>query len=314
MAKVYDLIGDIHGCYQPLCSLLGELGYQCIDEVWQHSNRVAVFVGDILDRGPQIRECYWLVRKMVDGGHGYMVLGNHEINAIAMNTRVTLQGEFSYVRPRSERHLRQTEQTYRQFEDYPSEWYQAVEWFTQQPLFLELHDFRVVHACWDQPSINHFNEQYQGDVLALIADSANPVSKARQVIDRLTRGTDMRLPYEQTMTSEDGYVRSFFRTKFWVDNADTYGDVQFQPDPLPTQIAETPISEDNRQRLAYYSPSQPLLFVGHYWLRGTPKPLSSNIVCLDYSAVKQGCLVAYSHIVGEPLSTANFLAIGTMQE
>src|SRR3546814_11180079 len=38
---------------------------------------------------------------------------------------------------------------------------------------------------------------------------------------------------------------------------------------------------------------EPLLFVGHYWRRGRPGPLRDNLACLDYSAVKNGKLVAY---------------------
>ena len=35
------------------------------------------------------------------------------------------------------------------------------------------------------------------------------------------------------------------------------------------------------------------MFVGHYWMEGDPEPITPNIACLDYSAVKYGKLVAY---------------------
>jgi len=35
------------------------------------------------------------------------------------------------------------------------------------------------------------------------------------------------------------------------------------------------------------------VFVGHYWLTGTPKPLTNNVACTDYSVAKGGKLVAY---------------------
>jgi hypothetical protein len=45
--------------------------------------------------------------------------------------------------------------------------------------------------------------------------------------------------------------------------------------------------------MVYYDKSQPPLFIGHYWLKGQPRPLAPNLACLDYSAVKFGRLVAY---------------------
>ena len=35
------------------------------------------------------------------------------------------------------------------------------------------------------------------------------------------------------------------------------------------------------------------VFVGHYWLTGTPTPLAANVACTDYSVAKGGKLVAY---------------------
>ncbi len=35
------------------------------------------------------------------------------------------------------------------------------------------------------------------------------------------------------------------------------------------------------------------VFVGHYWLTGTPTPLAGNVACTDYSVAKGGKLVAY---------------------
>jgi len=96
-----------------------------------------------------------------------------------------------------------------------------------------------------------------------------------------------------TMTGKDGFTRAFFRTKFWEEAPLTYGDVVFQPDALPTEIAARPLSEDQRAELLIYGPEQPMLFVGHYWQQGRPHPIRPNLACLDYSAVKYGKLVAY---------------------
>jgi hypothetical protein len=69
--------------------------------------------------------------------------------------------------------------------------------------------------------------------------------------------------------------------------------VVFQPDGLPDHAARMPLSQQQKNRLFLYGPDEPLLFVGHYWRRGRPGPLRDNLACLDYSAVKNGKLVAY---------------------
>jgi protein phosphatase len=82
----FDLIGDVHGCCDELESLLRVLGYQqqmndsSPGGTWRHpEGRTAVFVGDILDRGPRILDTFRLVRSMVAAGSGLAVQGNHEL-------------------------------------------------------------------------------------------------------------------------------------------------------------------------------------------------------------------------------------------
>ena len=75
----YDLIGDIHGHADELKRLLSELGYQKRLGVWRHTSRRAVFVGDLIDRGPQQREVINVVRSMVEGDAALICMGNHEI-------------------------------------------------------------------------------------------------------------------------------------------------------------------------------------------------------------------------------------------
>ena len=53
---MYDIIGDIHGHAAELKSLLTRMDYKETNGVWQHPSRKAIFVGDLIDRGPAIRE------------------------------------------------------------------------------------------------------------------------------------------------------------------------------------------------------------------------------------------------------------------
>ena len=59
--------------------------------------------------------------------------------------------------------------------------------------------------------------------------------------------------------------------------------------------------------MVHYDRQQPPLFVGHYWLKGTPEPITPNLACLDYSAVKYGRLVAY-RMDGEATLASNKFA------
>ncbi|UUU25474.1 polynucleotide kinase-phosphatase [Streptomyces sp. DSM 40750] len=71
----FDIIGDIHGCASELESLLGKLGY--VDGT-HPEGRTAVFVGDLVDRGPDSPGVLRRVMSMVGSGDALCVPGNHE--------------------------------------------------------------------------------------------------------------------------------------------------------------------------------------------------------------------------------------------
>ncbi|MFI2473153.1 polynucleotide kinase-phosphatase [Nocardia xishanensis] len=81
----FDVIGDVHGCRAELETLLGELGYaverdaagRAVGARHPHG-RTAVFVGDLVDRGPDTPGVLRLVMGMVAAGTALCVTGNHE--------------------------------------------------------------------------------------------------------------------------------------------------------------------------------------------------------------------------------------------
>jgi protein phosphatase len=80
----FDIIGDVHGCYEELTTLLARLGYGLQDDpegtrAIPTDGRTAVFVGDLVDRGPRIPEVLRLVMRMVDEGTAFCVPGNHDM-------------------------------------------------------------------------------------------------------------------------------------------------------------------------------------------------------------------------------------------
>ena len=83
----FDIIGDLHGCIDELCDLLGRLGYDIVQEngayaVTPPAGRKAVFVGDFVDRGPGIPAVLRLVMSMVDAGTALCVPGNHDMKLV----------------------------------------------------------------------------------------------------------------------------------------------------------------------------------------------------------------------------------------
>ncbi|MGW5678185.1 polynucleotide kinase-phosphatase [Streptomyces sp. NPDC003860] len=71
----FDLIGDIHGCSSELETLLTKLGYR---DGAHPEGRTAVFVGDLVDRGPDSPGVLRRVMSMVQAGNALCVPGNHE--------------------------------------------------------------------------------------------------------------------------------------------------------------------------------------------------------------------------------------------
>jgi len=79
----FDIVGDIHGCFDELMSLLAELGYETgSDAAGEYAippaGRKLIFVGDLVDRGPKTPQVLRLAMRMIAAGRALCVLGNHE--------------------------------------------------------------------------------------------------------------------------------------------------------------------------------------------------------------------------------------------
>ncbi|MFA5190609.1 MAG: polynucleotide kinase-phosphatase [Verrucomicrobiia bacterium] len=78
----FDIIGDVHGCFDELVELLRQLGHG-VDEtthaVQPANGRKLVFAGDLVDRGPKISQVLNLVMNAVAGGAALCVPGNHDV-------------------------------------------------------------------------------------------------------------------------------------------------------------------------------------------------------------------------------------------
>jgi protein phosphatase len=81
----FDIIGDVHGCYDELCDLLEKMGY-AVDRAaamaQPPAKRRAIFLGDLCDRGPKNPETLRLVMNMTEAGTALSVPGNHDVKLL----------------------------------------------------------------------------------------------------------------------------------------------------------------------------------------------------------------------------------------
>ncbi len=89
----FDIVGDVHGCFDELMDLVQQLGHAVTRhgdhfDVTHPQGRRLVFVGDLVDRGPNSPDVIRFVRSLVQAGRGFCVAGNHDAKlARALNGR-----------------------------------------------------------------------------------------------------------------------------------------------------------------------------------------------------------------------------------
>lgn len=301
MTTSYDVIGDVHGSVAKLEGLLSTLGYRRAGRTgpWHHPERIAVFAGDLIDRGPGQRRTVELVRAMVEAGTALAILGNHEFNAIGYATPAG-SGD-GHLRRRSRRHFEQHETFLTEYPLDSDDHADVIDWFRSLPLWLELEGLRVVHACWSNAHVELLRAAHggphlpSGPALEPLYTEGHPLDDAIEVV---LKGPEVELPQHLWYRDKEGHERSRARYQWWGDGADTLreravfipGSLDIEGNPHPG-FDDTPITQHTT--VPYDDPTP--VIVGHYWLSGSPEPRSDRVACVDYSAVKNGQLVAYRY-------------------
>lgn len=316
MTQGLDIIGDIHGCATPLRRLLEKLGYtlDSASGAYHHADRRVVFVGDLIDRGPEQREVLELVKAMVDAGTADIVMGNHEFNAIAYATPdPDRPGEF--LRQHSEKNTKQHRAFLEQLDDAERAHY--IDWFMTLPLWLDNGQIRVIHACWHEPSMQVVREVCGGDRLTAknIRDAATKGHALYRAVEVLLKGPEISLTkYGQPpYVDKDGSRRTEARIRWWDAGATTLrrlAEVRGMQTEDGDRYPETPaldVDPDDGPTFVYTGDVP--LFYGHYWRKweNHKEDWTAHTACVDFSAVKGGPLVAYRW-TGEPtISWQNYV-------
>src|SRR5690554_1596715 len=269
---MYDIIGDVHGHADQLEALLKKLGYNYKNGAYSHSERILISVGDLCDHGPAQRRTIDIIRAMHEAEQAHVIMGNHEFNAVAW---ATPDGNGDFLRPHTDKNYSQHREFLLEAEqDYG--WYgSTMEWFKQLPIYVELPELRTVHACWHVPS--------------------------KQVVDRYTDKNGILLPEAWVLAS------TAIRTEWWREDTRRYRDLAIGVG----NIDELPEGDIPGSALPGYASSEnespKPLFIGHYWMNGTPSLQSPYITYVDWSVADNGLMAAYRFNGERELSNKGFV-------
>ena len=256
--KKPDFIGDIHGHLPDLERLFIKLGYEKIEGIYIHSERIPVFLGDYINRGPDILGVLKLVRDMQLSGNAYALMGNHEFNFLAYHFKDEQNIPF---RPNTERYYGYIRETKDPLEKHNLlETY--LEWMSNLPLIIKSDSFNAVHAQWNE-SLEL--ELKKSGIEKLDQDGMRKIhlnSSLLESVSSVVKGSEHKI-------------------MDWLD-----------VDPINHPIL---IDRSDFSNIEDYDDANKPTFFGHYWL--DPKNIgiiSQNLCCLDYSVAKGGVIGAYS--------------------
>ena len=304
-ALSYDIIGDVHGQVEKLNALLKKLGYQIKDRAYRHpEGRMALFLGDLIDRGPAQVEVVNIVRNMIEAGSGRTIMGNHEWNAIGCGTRDPEGSD--YLRPRIEAKMKEHKEFLRQVGMDSTLHMELVEWFKSLPPVLDLGSIRLCHAWWKPDSIATIKSTMNGDGKlddAFMVGSFRKGSLSWSAMECVTKGFELRLPEGVNFLDHNAIPRKEIRMRWWDESATSYRNSALVPESERSRIPDIPLPSEIKLGATSSVPT----FVGHYWLTGMPGVQNDKTAVLDYGAGINGPLVAYRWD-GEPiLSNKNLI-------
>lgn len=299
----YDIIGDVHGHADKLEALLHKLDYQVDGISFRPPNgRKAVFLGDLIDRGPRQLRVIEIVMSMVQSGRAECIMGNHEFNAIAYFTPDPRQaGEFYRVNQGDSKVAVKNRMQHAEFLRQVGEGsllhLAIVQWFRTLPVCLDLNGIRVVHGCWNQTAVEALwaagwkpGQVLDNGLMVLLHQTRSDGSESELMRARklLTCGLELPLP-EGREIEVNGHRFDNVRIANWRHWANSLAEVALLPHGQRHLIADL---EWPAYLLLDRIEGSPVL-VGHHWFNGHPAIESDKLACLDWSVARNGNLVCY---------------------
>ena len=279
-AESYDLIGDVHGHADLLSALVEKLGYARKGLVYEHpQGRKLVFVGDLLNRGPDSAGVLKIVKKTWEEGNAYVSLGNHEFRILQLASMNKSLPEASYE--------------------------PFVPWLKTLPLFLDLQDIRVVHAAWHISSISLISQNPAPDN-SFVEATLVKNSPERKAVDQILKGVNANLPEGSILRDRFGIVRQKGRLRWWEDlRGKPFAEALLSP-MYGNSLEEIPDTKDIDKVEPYPKDDKPV-FIGHYCLEPHIPKINDNVICIDGCVTCDKRLWGYRHAGEQKPAKANLV-------
>ncbi len=308
---MYDVIGDIHGQADKLDGLLKLMSYVPDGSGYRAPyGRKAVFLGDLIDRGPSQLKVLNTVRAMVESGDALCIAGNHEFNAVGFGTEDRCNPG-NFLRPRTAKNRKQHCAFLAAVTEDSAEHKSWIKWFRSLPIAIDLGGIRVVHADWDSADVltlesvlwNSDRSAWSDDFLAGTYVKDSELERMRKM---LTCGLELKLPAGQYVEDKEGIRHDDLRIARWRHMANRLNEVALVPGGLNHKFDDIELAGV----IELNEPKGPPIFIGHHWFSGQPLIESPKLACLDWSAAKDGPLVAYRWDGEQELSNENLMWVG----
>jgi len=268
-----DIVGDVHGERQALEALLGHLGYA--QDGTHPDARSLVFVGDLIDRGPDSPGVLKWVRKLVFAGRAFCIAGNHELNLLRGDLK---QGNRWWTAP-------EEPDRYPMLPINELDRDDCFQFMDSLPLVLERDDLRVVHACWSDPLIDRLRKM-DGESHGLAA-----------LYDYFTQQT--------TQAMLDNRFLSFVRRE-WRQHNPKLEDPEWQATYMPA-LAELNTRAQNDNPVAVLTSGTEIPAGVPFWAGGKWRMVTRELWWETYDA---GVPVVFGHYWRRSSSAADAFAKG----
>lgn len=303
-SSVYYIVGDVHGQYQRLLGRLKSAGLTSKKGKYSFDNGKILFLGDLLDRGPDSRKVIELAKQLHEAGIAEVILGNHEFNFLGYLSRLDKR---SFLRRHTLKNLRQHRATLKSYKGHENDLEAHLTWLKSLPLFFENEYFRAVHACWDPQWIKWLQTKYPEGLNSerLFNHSYRIGKKSFFCIERLLKGPELNLPKEFSSIDSDGNVRAGVRYKWWQKNKGRA--LKEVTTKWNSKWPNKPFQSSFENRSLSYSKKEKPLFIGHYNFNNHPEFHTQNFLCLDCSDKEGNRVLIYRHEIGNPIAMKNLI-------
>lgn len=285
--KLPDFIGDIHGHYDHLIRLLLKLGYKNQNGEYIHKERIPVFLGDYINRGPDSLAVVDLISKMQLSGNAYALMGNHEFNFLAYHFK---DKAGNFFRPNTETYYGYIASSKKPI-DESGRLIEILNWMQDLPLIIKGTYFTAVHAQW-----SHQHEQLisSSGIKKMDEKSMQVLHSSDELltsVSEVLKGKEIEITDEfnlkHRLALNNKKIRFFWWKKNRTNKLKEWLDV-------PDEFKNSLIEQEETLNFEIMPDQIHPLFFGHYWLHPTEFGLQSDkLCCLDYSVANGGFIGAY---------------------